>query len=165
MRSQDIVKALQKRHGINGREWAFFAELRAGTGYKYNKRGYNPEQRFDAWAINLYPSKKFLTIAYEIKVSRSDFLHEIAHPNKRQQALDRSNQFYFVVPTGLITPNEIPPEAGLIYVNTQLDSQVIVKAPLREIKEPNWSFLASIARRAVYLEKDLEDMRRLMQRN
>ncbi len=75
MNAKLVVDALRKRHGAVGREWAFFDELRAGTGYKNIRKGMNPEQRFDAWAINLYPSKGHMTIAYEVKVSRSDFLH------------------------------------------------------------------------------------------
>ena len=149
MTSQDIIKALRARHGAAGREWAFFDELRAGTGYKNRRKGFNPEQRFDAWAINLYPSKDHLAIAYEIKVSRSDFLHELKHPEKRKQALSVSNEFYFVTPKGLVKKEEIPPECGLIEVSPDLSSRIVLRAPYRKGKELSWNFLASIARRAV----------------
>lgn len=58
MKAKGIVEALRKRH--NKREWAFFAELRVGTGYsskELRKAGINPEQRIDGYVINLYPSK------------------------------------------------------------------------------------------------------------
>lgn len=151
-----ILKALRRRHPE--KEWAFFEELRAGTGWgtvrwgRDDKGNHNPEQRFDAWAINLYPSKNFLRIVYEIKVSRSDFLREIKHPEKRSQALAMSNQFYFVAPVGLIKPDELPPEAGLIEVKDEWESRMKVKAPVREAEGPTWQFFASIARRMQSLE-------------
>lgn len=148
MDSKDIIKALRKRHGKNGREWALFEELRAGTGYKDIRKGLNPEQRFDAWAINLYPSKGHMTIAYEIKVSRSDFLHEIKHPKKRQTAVLYSNEFYFVTPKGLVSKEEIPEGCGLIEVKEDLSSRVVVKAEHRLESELSWNFVASIARRS-----------------
>ncbi|WP_407310969.1 hypothetical protein [Desulfosporosinus sp. SB140] len=149
-----ILKALRERHPE--KEWAFFEELRAGTGYRNVEKGINPEQRFDAWAINLYPSKKFLRIVYEIKVSRSDFLHELKNPEKRSQALQMSNCFYFVTPAGLIKPEELPPEVGLIEVKNENESRVKVQAPFREDTEPTWQFLASIARRIQREEIDHE---------
>lgn len=153
--TKNILKALRRRHPES--EWAFFEELRAGTGYRKTWASTgpldnNPEQRFDAWAINLYPSKNFLRIAYEIKVSRSDFLREIKHPEKRAQALQLSNQFYFVAPPGLIKASELPPEAGLIEVKGEWESRLKVRAPVREAVAPTWQFFASIARRIQSLE-------------
>lgn len=154
MNAKIVIDALRKRHGSNGREWAFFDELRAGTGYKNIREGMNPEQRFDAWAINLYPSKGHMTIVYEVKVSRSDFLHEIANPTKREQALRHSNEFYFAVPTGLIQLQEVPEECGLLYVNEDLTIKTIRKAPFRCDALLTWSLLASVARRAAKLDSN-----------
>jgi hypothetical protein len=168
MTADEVVEALRQRHGKAGVEWAFFAELRAGTGYRSMKQmketGINPQQRFDAWAINLFPSKKFHRIAYEIKVSRSDFLHEIDNPKKRQQALLYSNEFYFVTPKGLVSKGEIPSEYGLIEVwenggeriTNKYLSRVVVRAPFRDVEPDTWMYLmASIARRAAYAEDSL----------
>jgi len=168
MKARDIVLALEKRHGADklgttGREWAFFAELRAGTGYSTydyalkKRKPFNPEQRFDAWAINLYPSKKHERVVYEIKVSRNDFLHEIKHPEKREQALQLSNYFYFATPKGLVDEAEIPPECGLIEVDTELKTRVIKKAPFRETECLSWQFLCAIARRACVAERSVKD--------
>ncbi len=152
MNAKQVIEALRKRHGSKAREWAFFEELRAGTGYKNIRKGLNPEQRFDAWAINLYPSKGHMTIVYEVKVSRSDFLHEIANPVKREQALQYSNEFYFAVPAGLVSSEEIPEECGLLYVNDDLTIKTIKKAPYRSDATLTWSLLASIARRSAKSE-------------
>lgn len=155
MKAKDIVDALRKRHEPLGRQWAFFDELRAGTGYgtydykNKKKMPGNPEQRFDAWAINLWPSKKHERIAYEIKVSRSDFLHEIKNPENREQALNLSNSFYFVTPKGLVEPSEIPEECGLMEVDEDFNFICKVKAPFRETDGLTWQFLCSIARRGM----------------
>ena len=168
MKANEIVTALEKRHGADkinttGKEWAFFSELRAGTGYsaydyaQKRKKPFNPEQRFDAWAVNLYPSKKHERVVYEIKVSRSDFLHEIKHPEKRDQALQLSNSFYFATPKGLVDKSEIPAECGLIEVDDQLNARVVVKAPFRESECLSWQFLCAIARRATVAERKVKD--------
>jgi hypothetical protein len=157
MKAQEVLNALRKRHDYDARQWVFFEEFRVGTGGRktWSRTGYdidNPEQRLDAYAMNMYESQKFHTIAYEIKVSRSDFLHEIRNPLKRAQGLKLSNYFYFVTPKGLVKPEEIPPETGLIEVNDDLTSRVKVKAPYRETEPPTWKFVAALARRVVQKE-------------
>jgi hypothetical protein len=155
LKAKGILLALEKRHSPLGTQWAFYRELRAGTGYgiydyeKKKKNSSNPEQRFDAWAINLYPSKKHERIAYEIKVSRGDFLHEIKNPEKREQALELSNYFYFATPKGLVDVDEIPPECGLIEVDHDLNTRIKLKAPFRRTDGLSWQFLCSIARRGM----------------
>jgi len=149
--ARDVIKALRIRHK-DKRQWAFFEELRVGTGHRkhWASQGHepeNPEQRIDAFVMNMYESKKFVRIAYEIKVSRSDFLHEINSPEKRFQAMQFSNQFYFVAPKGLIKPEEIPEQTGLIEVDERLNTMRIIEAPYRETEPPTWKFLASVVRR------------------
>lgn len=104
---QDLLDLLRKRHA--GAEWAFFPKFMAGTGRKANRQ-------FDAFAINLWQSKGFDRVAYEIKVYRSDFLKELKNPSKRQRAMTYSNHFYFVCPDGLVEKDEIPDDAGLMVV-------------------------------------------------
>ncbi|NIK75823.1 hypothetical protein FHS15_000923 [Paenibacillus castaneae] len=63
--------------------------------------------------------------------------------------MQHSNEFYFAVPTGLVRPDEIPEECGLLYVNEDLTIKVIKKASYRNEVLLTWGLLASIARRAV----------------
>lgn len=162
MKAAEVVEALRRIHVPNGREWAFFAEIRVGTGYRSMKElsagGTNPEQRLDAWAINLFPSKGLLRRTYEIKVSRSDFLHEIKHPEKRKTGLTLSNEFYFVTPKGLVAPEEIPEECGLIYINPDAGGVYTMKqAPYREVPDLPMRFVLSLARRAAEYEQKWKD--------
>jgi hypothetical protein len=152
-----VLKALKIKHK-NYNEWAFFDELRVGTGYQQKRVDgikVNPEQRFDAFVINLYPSNKHLRIIYEIKVSRSDFLHELKNPQKRESALLFSNQYYFATPAGMVDPDEIPEECGLIEIYPTMTTRIKVEAPLRPSADPSWNFLCSIARRTQLIEKGL----------
>jgi hypothetical protein len=67
----------------------------------------------DAWAMKKSWANP-LTIGYEIKVSRQDFLKD----DKWHGYLDYCNEFYFAVPPGIIDPAELPPAAGLLVAST-----------------------------------------------
>lgn len=146
MTAQEILRIIKLEY-LDKRQWAFFEELRVGTGFRNVRKGINPEQRIDAWVINCYPSKKFERIAFEIKVSRSDFLCEINNPEKRQQALVLSNKFYFAAPKGLIGLDEVPEECGLVEFEDGKFCKWTKKAPWRDTDNPGWQFVASICRR------------------
>lgn len=139
-------RALRNRHNPAGLppsnwQWCYLPELRLGP------------RRVDAWAIKKqFPS--FERRAYEVKVSRSDFFSEVHNPEKRQPALEISNRFYFVAPCGLILPNELPSDCGLIEVVISKSgihdrTKVKVEAPWRDIEErADLSLLCEVARRA-----------------
>lgn len=54
-------------------------------------------------------------IAYEVKVSRTDFRNELKDPDKRATVIANSSEFYFVTPKDLIGHGEVPLGCGLIY--------------------------------------------------
>lgn len=139
--TKEVLDALERRYPAP--RWAFFRELRVGTGY--GMQGYNLEQSMDAWAMNLYPSEGWKRIAFEVKTSRSDFWREKSKPEKRATAIRLSNEFYFVTPTGLLFDGELPEDCGLIEVG--YEAKISVKAPWREAESPPIPFVASLARR------------------
>ena len=146
MASKTTLKTDQVMHALSlwhdPKEWSFFEELRIGTGW-----GKDKEQRFDAYAINLFPSRQNVTRCYELKSSRSDFLKELATPIKRRAGVRLSNEFYFVTSKGLTSIEEIPVECGLIEVDDTGKLSITIHAPFRNIMPPTMSFLASLARR------------------
>jgi len=142
-----IIKSIMEHY--KHKAWAFITELRTGTGY-----GGHWVKYVDLFAINCYPSKANHKMAFEIKTSRSDFLSEIRKPLKRHPALMISNQFYFAAPKGMLKPEEIPQEAGLIEVGIQGKVVIKVAAPMREAYPPTWPLVASIARRLNMAEKE-----------
>lgn len=58
---------------------------------------------FSAWSS----AKKYARIGYEVKVSRSDLRNELLRPDKRAGNVAWCNEFYFAVPSGLLTPEEL----------------------------------------------------------
>ncbi len=83
--------------------------------------------RMDAWVMSKSWTSP-LTIGYEIKVNRQDFLRD----QKWHSYLPLCNEFYFVAPKGVIEPEELPPEAGLLLVSENLARLYIKKkAPRR----------------------------------
>lgn len=121
-----ITEALKNLHV--GPSWAFFTELRSRPGYS-GHIGY-----IDAYAVGLWESNNSF-IAYEIKVSRSDFKSDIEKfADKQLVALRNSTQFYYVCPKGLIQSSEVPDVCGLM----ELDAGGLKKtkvAPYRELKD------------------------------
>jgi len=77
------------------------------------------------------------TIVYEIKQSRSDFLHD----TKWHEYLKYCTDFYFVAPPGIIQPEELPPHVGLLVTSkncTRLYTKR--KAVHRDIQVPDSIF-------------------------
>jgi hypothetical protein len=164
MNAQEVKEALHRRHGCNGGsgEWVCIDE--AFSGYSTASGG------IDTLALGVWRSAKApglenlsqisnAIVAYEVKVSRSDFRrelygyqpgakasyrtkHVLPWPGKAYWALEQSNYFVFAVPVGLLKPEEIerrepgekkelyvPAETGLVEVDDR-GCFVRVKAPL-----------------------------------
>ena len=144
--AEQVKKAIAEMH--TAPQWAFFPEMRIGTGY-----GKDVQQSIDAWAMNLYPADGLIRVSYEVKVSRGDFLAELKQPQKRKHALLVSNRFYFAAPKGLIKPEELPAEAGLIEVLDNGRAHTRIHAPWRDAMPVSSKFLASVCRRVFDEEK------------
>ncbi len=135
MTSRDIEKALRCRHG-DSREWIFLVEQLMPNG-----------TYVDAFALNCYASKGFKRVAYEIKVSRGDFLNEHKHPNKRTAGMEYSHEFYFAAPAGMLDRLDIPEGCGLLEVQTDGSTRIALKPPKKEQPPKNCSALLALAAR------------------
>lgn len=153
MDSDFILRILGKEYPKD--KYAFFEELRIGGGFSKDS-----EQRFDAYSICYFPSKRNVTSCFEIKISRNDYLSEMKKPKKRRAGLRLANEFYFVTPEGLLEVTEVPVECGLMEVTESGHIKTIIHAPFRDVEPPTWLFTASIARRAMVQEgtPELEKM-------
>lgn len=105
----DMIKAaLAKRHKND----SFFTEVRTGPVF-------GPQSLLILDAVVIKKSWSTFWIAgYEVKSSRSDFLGD----EKWRGYLPYCHEFLFVCPRGVIEPNELPKEIGLIYYNPEKDS-------------------------------------------
>lgn len=97
--AEDIVQYL-KSNGFNGNLDVGVTEFCP----------YGAARRLDLFYFSRWNRE---TIGYEIKVTRADFLGD----KKWQEYLKYCRKFYFIAPTGIIKPSELPPEIGLIEVD------------------------------------------------
>lgn len=159
MTAAEVLAVLKKTYTstMTPERYAIFDEQKIGTGF-----GRTAAQAMDAWVIFLWPSDRNLRMAFEIKVSRSDFKAEIKNPAKRRPALQVSNEFWFLAPAGLIKPEEIPLDCGLMEVREyggpgpnakELILDPVVSAPTLDTCPPSWNFVAALARRITRLER------------
>lgn len=125
--STDIKIALSQMH--QSRSTYFITECKTCSTYFPDPQGL---LKFDGLAITKsYTSPNI--IGYEIKVSRGDFKQD----NKWHLYLQYCNEFFFVVPKGLITKDELPENVGLIYYDPDKKTlRTVKKALYRQIEKP-----------------------------
>ncbi|MRN51968.1 hypothetical protein [Paenibacillus monticola] len=123
VRADLIKKALADRH----KDDFYMTEVKDGP-----SQSVQHHLKLDALAVRKSWSKPLLS-GYEIKVSRSDFLRD----NKWMGYLPLCHEFSFVCPTGLIKPEELPEQVGLIYYNPEKGTlQTKRKAVYRLVEIP-----------------------------
>ncbi|MGM0806494.1 MAG: MmcB family DNA repair protein [Bacillota bacterium] len=127
VKSQDITRALAKKHHQD----FYLTEVKNGSTW-YNKA----MVRMDAMAIKKSWANPCIT-GYEVKVDRHDFLNDVKWPAYREFC----HQLSFVCPKGLIQPEELPEDIGLIWFNTETEFLYTKKkAKYREIECPGDMF-------------------------
>jgi hypothetical protein len=121
MKAGGVYEALRRRHDlVDG--WVL---LREAFG-------------IDMLALHTWQGKSpcYRRIAYEVKVSRADFMREIRRPEKRAYALEVSHQYFFAMPLELaswvVAEGLAPPECGVVAVFDDLRTRRVVPAQIRE---------------------------------
>lgn len=139
MKSDELLKLLN--NDWMPPERAFIPEFRGGTGCAI-------EQRADAIAMNLWPSKGLELVGFEIKVSRSDWLREMKQPDKAYFMKRFCDRWYLVVSNLKIVKyaDELPSGWGLMYAENG-EIKTMIEAP-KLLPEPvDKYFIASLMRR------------------
>lgn len=144
MDAREIVEILKRRYSPD-RGWMFFTELTIST---------HQTRRLDGFAFRIDTIKNkepsdapFLErVAFEIKVDRNDWKHELDDPNKRIPAMEISHKFYFVAPAGVIPDHQIPDECGLLEVTAEKRLVTTIESPYHPSAQPDWGLVASILR-------------------
>jgi len=112
--------------------------------------------KMDGWAMKRSWANPCF-YGYEIKVSRSDFMSDTKWPGY----LNLCNEFYFVCPNGVIKPEELSKDVGLLIVaktGTRLFTKK--KAPYRNIETPDGLLLyilmcrAKVVKSTYYVEQE-----------
>ena len=157
-KTEIILEALKHKYTSWGRCNVLFPELRLGSGYSDIA-----QRRIDLFMIS--SEKGNYTTAFEIKVSRGDFLKDIKDNLKQRGARLYASNFYYVAPKDMIKSEEIPVWAGLIeydFDNKQFATKI--PAPLQSRNTPSWSLICSLVRRvneAVHIDES-NDLRALV---
>jgi len=122
----DILKLLKSKHTKD----LFVSGCKTGATWNSNYR------ILDAWVMRRSWTKPCI-IGYEFKISRSDFLAD----DKWRFYLDYCNEFYFICPYKMISPEEVGENAGLIWVS-KTGSRLFMKkkAPHRNVAIPESIF-------------------------
>ena len=81
-----------------------------------NGTGGHQSRWIDAAVFEMWPSKGLSRSAFEIKVSRQDFLHELQQPEKHLWCQECFHYFWFVAPKDVVKSlDELPAGAGWMY--------------------------------------------------
>jgi hypothetical protein len=109
----ELVQLLRNKYGTddlaNGNHPTVLLEQVA------NGTGFNAGRWIDAVVFEMWPSKGFIRRAFEVKVSRADFLRELSNPAKYQWCFKHFHQFWYVAPKGVILEGELPQGAGWLF--------------------------------------------------
>lgn len=135
-KAEDLILRLRARYPASS--YAFFEQVNTGTG-AYS-RGW-----IDAVVVSLWPSNGLHRMAFEIKVSRSDFLNEMGKPEKNRAYRDKFHQFWYVAPKDVAKEEELPAGCGLLVPRG--DKVVVARAASHKDKpEMTDSLFAAMAR-------------------
>jgi hypothetical protein len=77
--------------------------------------GYEQERWIDVVIFQMWKSHGLTRSAFEVKISRRDFLNELSHPEKHQWVKDSFHEFWFVAPENVIQLEELPLGVGFMY--------------------------------------------------
>lgn len=126
-----VADLLRQRHahpgnGGSGR-FVFARQVRSDSGFAGERTddtgNVSTLRTFDAVAIGLWQSSRHAVHVFEIKVSRSDWLRELADPDKTAAALAIAEYFWIVAPAGIVKLTELGDGWGLIEVHGDGDAK------------------------------------------
>jgi hypothetical protein len=138
MTEKDVKFLLSKRYCAP--QFAFLTNVGNSTGFA--------TRWADGVSVSLWPSSGFLVQGFEIKVSRSDFLLELKHPEKSQDIMQYCDRWWLVAPKGVAAKEEVPKNWGFLEIRGSGKIFTVKPAPDLESKQMSMNFLASLLRRA-----------------
>lgn len=109
--AEDLVNLIRRRYVTNDGAYnrhVILEQVPDGTGMFQSRW-------VDVAVFEMFPSKGLTRFAFEVKVSRSDFLEELSHPEKHLWCQDCFHEFWFVAPKDVIQLAELPPNIGWLY--------------------------------------------------
>lgn len=145
MTASDILDSLERHYtGRRPGQHLLFREFPLEPG-EHGRSLY----RIDGLLVRLSHRHHADRKAIEVKVSRDDFKRELETPEKRQRAMRIADCFYFAVPQGLIQPEEIPEDCGLLWIRSGDFPPMHMKTPkVAPAPAPDWPLTRDLIWRA-----------------
>ena len=138
MTEREAFERLAKRYPSPA--YILLPQVRNGVGFKRKAR------TADAVAVSVWPSRGLTLTGIEIKVTRSDWLRELAKPTKAEALQTYCHYWYVAAPPGVVELGELPETWGLIQLASR--NRELKKAPKTKPAPPDILLLASILRKA-----------------
>jgi PAS domain-containing protein len=107
-------------------------------------------RRCDALYVGFTSASGRILVGHEVKVSRSDWLRELAKVGKADTWADACHAWYIVAPPGVVKLDELPDGWGLLEPSPRLRTRlaVVVKARVRHDLTPPWDAVRSLLARS-----------------
>lgn len=81
-----------------------------------------------------YNEKNMAPCVHEVKVSRADFLSDVATPEKRSGYLAVAESVFYVAPAGIIESAEVPDECGLVIEHGHGEFEQVKRAKKQPVR-------------------------------
>ncbi|MEX1078906.1 MAG: hypothetical protein WED09_07345 [Homoserinimonas sp.] len=113
-------------------------------------------RRADALYVGFFASRGKFLVGHEVKVSRADWLHELAQPEKAEIWFRECHSWYLVAAhESIVREGELPPGWGLMVPGpSKTRMKVLVKAEQRPDTCPSWPATHAIVQRVDSLRMD-----------
>jgi hypothetical protein len=96
----DLLRARHSQMVGNGPVWGYMEHVRDGAGFTV-------QTTIDALAIHMWPSKHHAMHAFEVKVSRGDWLRELSNPDRAGAWTAIVDYFWVAAPSGVVKVAQI----------------------------------------------------------
>lgn len=119
-------------------------------------------RRCDAIHVGFTSTSGRILTGHEVKVSRADWLRELAKPGKADEWADDCHAWYVVASEpGVVQPSELPPGWGLLLPGkSRTRMRTVVHATVNMDVMPSWDTMRSILSRLDTLQRErLADVR------
>lgn len=150
MTADHVLELLRQRYGQNsgnGPKWAVVPSVRNGAGWG-GETGLGGLRTCDAIAVGLWSSTGLGLHGHEIKVSRSDWLRELANPAKADAFRRYCDTWWLVAAPRVAAVGELPDGWGFLEA-AGAGLRVRVKAPALAVQSPPRGLVAALVRAAI----------------
>lgn len=138
--AKEVKEMLKKRYSQP--EYEIFFEVSSTTGTLNNQTRYA-----DAVAFNMFASREYKIIGFEIKVNRNDLLKELKEASKAEAIYKYCDEWYLVIANNILKEtDEVPDNWGIMEINENSKIKTIKKSKRNQNVILDRTFIASILR-------------------